>query len=190
MRASNKYATKWQRLPTSNNSDDSWLYSSASWIFPNSAETSTSNPMLSYNSSDEEVERSGLKQSLLLRKTSRVYCSSKFLAIFMSIFTVIISVALLLLLPCPTGAFINAVFKFKADNPPIPSNPDQELIFHDRTFKIALLGDSLINKPFKSFQLEDKIKAYLPGYNFEMINCGINGAQIGEEEEEHSHPNA
>lgn len=181
MPASNKYATKWQRLPTTADSDDSWLFSSASWIFPNTAQRSTSDPMLSYNSSDEEVERSGLKQPLLPRKTSRVYFSSKFLLIVGTILTVIISVALLLLLPCPTGGLINAVFKFKADNPPIPSNPDQELLFRDRTFKIALLGDSLINKPFRTFQLVDKIKAYLPGYKFEMINCGINGAQIGDE---------
>jgi hypothetical protein len=174
---------KWQRLPTSPGSDDSWLISSASWIFPSTAQTPSSNPMLSHNSSDEEVERSNLKQPLIPRKTTRVYFSSKFLLIVGSIFTAIISVALLLLLPCPTGALINWVFKFRAINPPIPSNPDQELLFKDRTFKIALLGDSLINKPFKSFQLQEKIKAYLPGYNFEMINCGINGAQIGEDEE-------
>jgi hypothetical protein len=180
MPASNK---KWQRLPTSPDSDDSWLFSSASWIFPNTAQSSTSNPMLSYNSSDEEVERSSLKQPLIPRKTSRAYFSSKFLLIFGSILAAIISVALLLLLPCPTGALINWVFKFRAINPPIPSNPDQELLFKDRTFKIALLGDSLINKPFKSFQLQEKIKAYLPGYNFEMINCGMNGAQIGNEDE-------
>jgi hypothetical protein len=31
--------------------------------------------------------------------------------------------------------------------------------------------------------LQEKIKAYLPGYNFEMINCGMNGAQIGNEDE-------
>lgn len=138
--------------------------------------------MFSYNSSDEDVEQKSLKQPLLPKKAARSSFPSKCLLIFMSVLAVIISVALILLLPCPTASFINAVFKFKPDSPAIASFPDQELLFHDRTFKVALLGDSLINKPFKSFQLQEKIKQLLPGYNFDFVNCGINGAQIGDED--------
>jgi hypothetical protein len=55
---------------------------------------------------------------------------------------------------------------------------EQKYGFSNKTYKVVLLGDSLIGKPFERFQLDQKIKAYLPRYNLDIIRCAENGARI------------
>lgn len=167
-------------------SDDSWLFSRGNWIYPDSNSMSK---YTSYHARTPEEElhlfggRNDINQPLIGKKRQYVLQSPRFFT-FLS-FGILISVALgfMTMLPCPTGAAINKIFKFtdtKSGIDILPGQDIQEALYHNKTFKVVLLGDSLINKPYVMFDLAGKIKAYLPGYNLELSNCGSNGAVIGE----------
>ena len=47
-----------------------------------------------------------------------------------------------------------------------------------RTYRVALIGDSLINIPSLEHNLIGKLNALLPDYLIEFINYGANGAEI------------
>ena len=54
--------------------------------------------------------------------------------------------------------------------------------FTDKTLRIVLLGDSMINKPYEMYNLGGKIQSYLSQYPYtlEITNCGFNGAIISD----------
>ena len=137
-------------------------------------------------SSDEELYlfngKNDISQSLMGRKTKQALPSPRCFTFLAMGILMMISAALMAMLPCPTGAFINKIFKFTDVNSGIerlPGQDIQEALYSNKTFKIALLGDSLINKPYNMFNLAGRIQAYLPGYQLELTNCGSNGAVIG-----------
>ena len=170
---------------TQHNSDESWLFSKGNWMLPDP------NSMSKYSgyqqkSSDEELylfsRKSDISQPLMGRKVKYTLPSPRFFTFLAIGALMIISSALMTMLPCPTGAFINKIFKFTDTNSGIERLPGQEIqeaLYSNKTFKIALLGDSLINKPYNMFNLAGRIQAYLPGYHLELTNCGTNGAVIG-----------
>ena len=121
----------------------------------------------------------GLEKSLLQPKPRPAIAAyGKFLTLLIVTATLIF-MTVMAFHPCPIIAAFSSIHKDTDSTTEIESYPEQEERFKDRTFTVALLGDSLINKPFQMFQLSEKIQALLPGYNFNFINCGRNGAQIG-----------
>ena len=170
---------------TEHNSDESWLFSRGNWTLPDP------NAMSKYTgyqqkSSDEELYlfngKNDISQPLIGRKTKYALPSPRCFTLLAIGILMITSAALMAMLPCPTGAFINKIFKFTDTNSGIerlPGQDIQESLYSNKTFKIALLGDSLINKPYIMFNLAGRIQAYLPGYHLELTNCGSNGAVIG-----------
>lgn len=45
-------------------------------------------------------------------------------------------------------------------------------------FKLVLFGDSLLNVPYRQFELQSKIQQQFPNYEMEIVNSGINGDRI------------
>lgn len=123
----------------------------------------------------------GLQKSLLEQRPRAILPNSGNLFTFLIATTALVFLIVMALHPCPIIAAFSPIYKSQDFDSAteIDSYPDQEARFKDRTFNIALLGDSLINKPFEMFQLSEKIQAHLPGYKLNIINCGSNGAQIG-----------
>lgn len=50
----------------------------------------------------------------------------------------------------------------------------------NQTYNIVLFGDSLINFPFQYYELSEKISAYLPDFQVEIQNYGIDSNRIGD----------
>lgn len=50
----------------------------------------------------------------------------------------------------------------------------------NRTYNIVLFGDSLINNPFQYNELSEKMSAYLPDFNVDIQNYGIDSNRIAD----------
>lgn len=166
-------------------SDGSWLFSQGSWAFPDPNAMSKYSKNRFDSSADEETHLFGndIRQPLLSKKKTFIFFnfSPRCLIISAVLSTVCIVVGIMTMVPCMTSEALNTVFKVhdtKSGIPILPGQAAQEALYSNKTFNIALLGDSLINKPYNMFALVDKISAYLPGYKLNLVNCGSNGAQI------------
>lgn len=51
-------------------------------------------------------------------------------------------------------------------------------LYPSTSFKVVLLGDSLINLPYQDFHLAQLIQSYFPNTALELINAGVNGNTI------------
>ena len=184
-------------------SEDNWLFSPSTYLFPNP--NSVSNPIINSDSkinsnlnSKQNLYRTAntedeihmfdsnydVNQPLFGTRKRSIYLSFHYLVIYSIIVTLIVSGSVMTMVPCATGEGINSVFKFHDTNsgiPFLPGQSEQELLYQNKIFNIALLGDSLINKPYNMFDLSGKIQAYLPGYKLNLVNCGNNGARVGKE---------
>jgi len=103
-------------------------------------------------------------------------CTSRMIVTILLIVSSIIVISLITLIPCIIGESINSVFHYNSEE--LASFYEQKDGFSNKTYKVVLLGDSLIGKPFERFELDQKIKAYLPKYNLDIIKCAENGARI------------
>ena len=180
MSSSSKYTVDEISSQSSRDNESSWLFSNSS------KRRKESKTNLSSYSTDEGsyliTNSEGLQKSLLEPKPRAILPTSG------NLFTILIATSALVFLivmalhPCPIIAAFSPIYKSQDSDSAtgIESYPDQEARFKDRTFTIALLGDSLVNKPFQMFQLSEKIQAHLPGYKLNIINCGSNGAEIGQ----------
>ena len=180
MPASPKYRMMGQRTP-SYDPDESWLSSMSAWVFPPPFSTASGGSR--YSSIDETnyfAATDVLKEPLLPKKLRTAYCSSTRILLVFALLVTLLFAGLMTMYPCPIVDAINKRFKFVDMTYTLETSSSQEMLFQNRNFTVALLGDSLINKPFNGFQLAEKIQAHLPGYNLNIINCGSNGATIGE----------
>lgn len=180
MPASPKYRMMGQRVPTYD-PDESWLSSMSAWVFPSPFSASSGGSR--YSSVEDTnyfAPNDILKQPLLAKKLRTAYCSSTRILLVVALMIALLAAGLMTMYPCPIVDAINKRFKFVDMTYSFRMSSSQEMLFQNRNFTIALLGDSLINKPFNNFELAEKIQAYLPGYNLNIINCGSNGATIGE----------
>ena len=63
----------------------------------------------------------------------------------------------------------------------VPAATNDDINTHamyETPFRVVLLGDSLINRPYNHYDLAGKIQSNLPRYSLEIINCGSDGATI------------
>jgi hypothetical protein len=103
-------------------------------------------------------------------------CTSRIIITVLLIVTSTIVISLITLIPCIIGESINSVFHYSPEE--LASFYEQKGGLSNKTYKVVLLGDSLIGKPFERFELDQKIKAYLPKYNLDIVRCAENGARI------------
>ena len=177
MSSSSNYSVDEVSSQSPRDNQSSWLFLNSSKRRKESKGSSYANDEGSYLISNVE----SLQKSLLEQKPrAAIPASRKFLSVLIATSALIFMITMALH-PCPIIAAFSSTHRFQDPDPAteIDSYPEQEARFKDRTFTIALLGDTLINKPFQMFQLSEKIQAHLPGYKLNIVNCGANGAQIG-----------
>lgn len=60
------------------------------------------------------------------------------------------------------------------------SNPffNEEIAKSNKSYNVVLFGDSLINEPFVLNNLAGKMSSFLPQYNLNIANYGVNGDNI------------
>ena len=113
---------------------------------------------------------------------------------FIGLLTVITVIILLLLTPlgCIAKSYSNETFESatifaKRDVLGLPykryrdgDSLESNLNITDKTLRIVLLGDSLINKPYQMHDLSGKMQNYLSQYPYKLniTNCGFNGNTI------------
>lgn len=129
--------------------------------------------------SDEEILTRFLRLSNSLNSLkTKVYqnqCTLLGCFLFMA---VSITVILLTVIPCDTLAAFERLASPNSYFGEFTDPTYATLVSTERTFRIALLGDSLINKPFTEYNLGGIISDLLPQYDLEIKNCGFNGATI------------
>jgi hypothetical protein len=54
----------------------------------------------------------------------------------------------------------------------------QRPVISTGSYRVVLVGDSLVNRPFIQHNLGGKIQEYLPEYLLDIKNCGVDGAKI------------
>lgn len=111
---------------------------------------------------DEEVFEEGVyfiddnnvKQVVKKKKFISGYC------IILTLFIILVVAAFFLttMIPCIIGSAVQGAFKFDEVLSNLPRYPLQEAKFANRTFNIVLLGDSLINKPYRMYNLAGQIQ--------------------------------
>jgi hypothetical protein len=76
--------------------------------------------------------------------------------------------------------WVDVFYKKLQYYPNVGATINSSIVVSNRTLRIVLLGDSLINRPYESFDLGEKMKAYLSQYDyvFEITNCGFDGHKI------------
>ena len=73
------------------------------------------------------------------------------------------------------------VYRFSRQNyPDVTVTVKSSIVVNDKTLRIVLLGDSLVNRPCSFHNLKEKIQADLSrfDYTFNIINCGFDGSKV------------
>lgn len=73
------------------------------------------------------------------------------------------------------------VYRFSRQNyPDVTVTVKSSIVINDKTLRIVLLGDSLVNRPCSFHNLKEKIQADLSqfDYTFDIINCGFDGSKV------------
>ena len=110
----------------------------------------------------------------------RSSCWPLFLLITCILF-LLISFLLATLIPCKTMAFMQTLFiGISTKILPVTDDDINTNAIQGTPFRVVLVGDSLINRPYNHFDLAGKIQSQsnLPHYSLEIVNCGSDGATI------------
>jgi hypothetical protein len=140
-------------------------------------------------SNDEKVEPKGYGAILSICKPLRSESCRQLRTYWKGIAVAVPLLLILLLSPigCITTDFLGNLQRyllvdiFKRDHryyPNVPANFNSSIIVSNQTIRIVLLGDSLINRPYKFHNLAGKMRNFLSQYDytFEIFNCGFDGS--------------
>lgn len=143
------------------------------------------NPLLN----DEKVEPKGYGAIFAICKPVRSESGRQIRTYWMVIAAIVPLLLIFLLSPigCITTDFLGNLRRYilvdvlKRDHryyPNVPANFNSSVIVSNQTIRIVLLGDSLINRPYKLFNLVGKMQNFLSQYDytFEIFNCGFDGS--------------
>ena len=131
----------------------------------------------SSSATDEDGDDLEPNQFTIHFKTRLRSCWTQCLLI-VGILFILISFLLATLIPCKTMAFLQMISRGINTKPATDNDINNNAFIQDPPFRVILLGDSLINRPYNHFALAEKIQSNLPLYSLEIINCGSDGATI------------
>jgi hypothetical protein len=145
------------------------------------------NPLLN----DEKVEPKEYGAICTLCKPVQSESGRQLRTFWMWIAAAVTLLLILLLSPigCITSDFLGNLKHYilvdvlKRDHqyyPNLPASFNSSIIVSNQTIRIVLLGDSLINRPYKLHNLAGKMQNFLSQYDykFEITNCGFDGSKM------------